>query len=96
VGPDWEAGSIALYLSGHPPVLPDADFHQAPWIDRDLISRCGALVIGRVGQPLELQLAPLRGADLTDRTVLQARDRVMRESEVQAAVIAPAAGQSCP
>jgi hypothetical protein len=96
LGPDWEAGAIALYLPGYPPVLPNADPRQAPWIDPDLMARCGALVIGRTERPLEQQL-PVSLAVLTgDRTVLQARDRLGRESAVQAALIAPSSSTGCP
>jgi 4-amino-4-deoxy-L-arabinose transferase-like glycosyltransferase len=96
IGPDWEAGSIALYLSGHPAVLPNADFHQAPWIDPELISRCGALVIARTGQTVEQQLPPSLAASVTDLTVLEATDRLGRRSAVQAALIAPATRSACP
>jgi 4-amino-4-deoxy-L-arabinose transferase-like glycosyltransferase len=95
VGPDWEAGSIALYLPGHPAVLPNADPRQAPWVDPQLISRCGALVIGRTGQPLERQLSPSEAASATDRTVLEARDWLGRESAIQAALIAPTRAAAC-
>ena len=95
VGPDWEAGSIALYLPGHPAVLPNADPRQAPWVDPELISRCGALVIGRTGQPLEQQLSPSEAANATDQTVLEARDWLGRESAIQAALIAPTRAAAC-
>jgi len=95
VGPDWEAGSIALYLPGHPAVLPNADPRQAPWVDPELISRCGALVIGRTGQPLERQLSPSEAANATDQTVLEARDWLGRESAIQAALIAPTRAAAC-
>jgi len=95
LGPDWEAGSIALYLAGHPAVLPNSDARQAPWIDRDLISRCGALVIARTDQPLERQLTAGQAASTTNLTILEATDSLGRESTIQAALIAPEPGLSC-
>src|SRR5205807_5858979 len=96
LGPDWEAGAIALYLPEHPAVLPNADWRQAPWIDPDLMARCGALVIGRTEHPLEQQLPALQAARTVDPTMLHAKDRLGRDSAVQAAVIAPSPGASCP
>jgi hypothetical protein len=96
VGPDWEAGSIALYLPGHPPVLPDADWGQAPWVDPGLVSRCGALLVARTDEPLEPLLSALPPARGTDPIVLEAEDRLGRRSAVQAALIAPTPGLECP
>jgi hypothetical protein len=96
LGPDWEAGAIALYVPEHPVVLPNADWRQAPWIDPDLMARCGALVIGRTEHPLEQQLPASQAAHAVDRTILHAKDRLGRDSAVQAAVIAPSPGASCP
>lgn len=96
VGPDWEAGSIALYLPGHPVVLPNADPREAPWIDPGLIERCGALVVARTDLPLERQITAWQAANAVDRTVLEARDRLGRESRIQAALISPTAGPGCP
>jgi hypothetical protein len=96
LGPDWEAGSIALYLPGHPPVLPNADFREAPWIDQSLILRCGALVVARTDQPLERQITAWQAANAIDRTVLAAHDPLGRESRIQAALISPTLGSGCP
>jgi len=96
VGPDWEAGAIALYLPGYPAVLPNADPRQAPWIDPDLMARCGALVIGRIEAPLAQQLPTSLAILAGDRTVLRASDRLGRESAVQAALIAPSLSTGCP
>jgi hypothetical protein len=97
LGPDWEAGSIALYLPGHPEVLPNTGSRIAPWRMREEISRCGALVIGRPDQPLTPQIKVLQAeaARATDLTLLEAHDALGRESEVQAALIAPSAGRGC-
>ena len=96
LGPDWEAGAIALYLPGYPEVLPNADPRQAPWIAPDLLPRCGALAIGRTEHSLEQQLPASLAASAGDRTVLQATDPLGRESAVQVAVIAPSLSADCP
>ncbi len=96
LGPDWEAGSIALYLSGWPAVTPSADARQAPWVEPDLMARCGALVIGRPGEPLADWLPAGLAADAADWTVLAARDWRGHESSIQVAVLGPAPGFSCP
>jgi dolichyl-phosphate-mannose-protein mannosyltransferase len=96
LGPDWEAGSIALYLPGDPPLLPYADPRQAPWIDLDLIPQCGALVIAQTGERLEVQVAPLKVGPATDRTLLKTTDSAGYESSVQAGVIEPVPGSHCP
>lgn len=95
IGPDWEAGSIALYLPGHPAVLPNGDWRQAPWIDRDLLSGCGALVIARENLPPDQQLSLPEVASARDLAVLKATDSLGRESMIQVALIAPAPGKSC-
>jgi hypothetical protein len=95
IGPDWEAGSIALYLPERPAVLPNADWRQAPWLDRDLLSRCGALVIARTGVALEQQLSVPEVAKARDLTILKATDSQGRESAIQAALIEPAAANAC-
>jgi hypothetical protein len=95
IGPDWEAGSIALYLPGHPAVLPDADWRQAPWIDRDLLSRCGALLIARTNAPLQQQLSLPEVAKASELTILKATDSRGRESTVQAALITPSLANAC-
>jgi len=96
LGPDWEAGSIALYLPGQPAVIPNADARQAPWVEPDLIARCGALLLARAGEPLEKGLSAGPAAGVTDRTILVTRDRRGHESSIQAALIGAAPGLSCP
>jgi 4-amino-4-deoxy-L-arabinose transferase-like glycosyltransferase len=95
IGPDWEAGSIALYLPGHPAVVPNADWRQAPWIDRDLLSRCGALVVARVELPVQQQLSAAEAAHVSDLALLKVRDSMGRESSIQAGLIAPALSNTC-
>jgi 4-amino-4-deoxy-L-arabinose transferase-like glycosyltransferase len=96
LGPDWEAGAIALYLPQRPAVLPSGDWRQAPWVDPDLMARCGALVIGRVELPLEQQLPASQATRAVDPTVLKAQDRLGRSSAVRVALIAPSPGTGCP
>ena len=96
LGPDWEAGSIALYLPDHPAVLPNGDWRQAPWIDRDTLRRCGALVVARIGSPLHQQLPPTLADSATDLAVLTAPGPHGGDSSVQAALIAPETGSYCP
>jgi Dolichyl-phosphate-mannose-protein mannosyltransferase len=95
IGPDWEAGSIALYLPGHPTVLPNADWRQAPWIDRGLLSRCGALVIARADIPLQQQFSLPEAVRATELTTLKAADSLGRESTIQAALIGPSPSSAC-
>ena len=96
LGPDWEGGSIALYLPEDPPLLPYSDPRQAPWIDRDLIFRCGALVIARTDQPLERHFTALNIGQPADRTLLKTTDSDGYESAVQAGVFEPVPGSHCP
>ncbi|HEY4038154.1 MAG TPA: hypothetical protein VGM15_04985, partial [Burkholderiaceae bacterium] len=95
IGPDWEAGSIALYLPGHPAVLPNADWRQAPWIDRELLSRCGALLIARTNAPLQQQLLLPEVVKASELTTLKATDSLGRESTIQAALITPSLSNTC-
>jgi dolichyl-phosphate-mannose-protein mannosyltransferase len=95
IGPDWEAGSIALYLPGHPVVLANGNWRHAPWIDPDLLSHCGALIIASTDLPLERQISPSEAATAIDRTLLKATDSLGHESTVQAALILPTPSQSC-
>ncbi len=49
------AGALALQLPERPLVLIDGRFDISPWVDRDLLRRCGALEIGRAladGRPV--------------------------------------------
>ncbi len=96
LGPDWEAGSIALYLPSQPAVVPGADWRQAPWVDPDLLSRCGALIVGRPGVALEQQVSLPTGTHLTDPATLSSRDALGRESSIQFALVAPTVGSRCP
>jgi len=96
LGPDWEAGSIALYLPDRPAVLPNGNWREAPWIDPDMIRRCGALVIARTGAPLRDQLPASFVDSATDVAMLTAPARGGSLSSVQAARIAPTPGLHCP
>jgi len=98
LGPEWEAGAVALYLPGHPELLPNTGSRIFPRFMRAEIAQCGALVIGRPNQPLVPQIPVLHGeaARATDVTVLAARDSLGRESEVQVARVTPLPGPGCP
>ena len=48
IGATGPAGALALRLPEHPPVLIDGRFDRSPWIDADLMRRCGALQLGPV------------------------------------------------
>jgi hypothetical protein len=95
LGPDWEAGSLSIYLPGQPPVVPAGDWRQAPWVDPRLGRDCGILVIGRAGVPLDQQVAGITATDLSDPTTLSWRDARGRESSIQVAAIEPRAGAVC-
>jgi hypothetical protein len=84
-----------VYWPGQPAVIPNADARQAPWVELDLIDRCGALLIARTGESLETGLSATQAAATTSRTMLAARDSRGHESSIQAALIAPTAGQGC-
>lgn len=45
IGPDWEAGLIAARLPGAPLVLIHANPRFAPWVSRERVDACGALVV---------------------------------------------------
>jgi 4-amino-4-deoxy-L-arabinose transferase-like glycosyltransferase len=46
IGATGPAGALALRLPERPPVLIDGRFDRSPWIDADLLRRCGALQLG--------------------------------------------------
>jgi len=92
IGPDWEAGAIALELPSHPAVLPSGDRSQAPWITDEQIARCGALVLWRPALPPEQQV----GADFAQRlqAPVELHTPVPRGvlSAIGAGIIRPAGG----
>ena len=95
LGAGWEAGSISLYLPGHPAVVPGADRAQAPWVDPQQARGCGALVIGRMGTDLAQQVPAIEPGNLIDREVLSLRDSRGRESSIQVASVAPITPSAC-
>jgi len=94
IGPDWDAGAIALELPSHPAVMPSADRNQAPWISEAQIDRCGALVLWRPDQSAEQQL----GADFARRIqaplLLQTTVPHGAVSAIEAGIIKPS-GDGC-
>jgi 4-amino-4-deoxy-L-arabinose transferase-like glycosyltransferase len=56
VGPDWEAGALALHLPGFPLVMAGGRPEQAPWVSPALVARCGALLVWRDSEPQASQI----------------------------------------
>jgi len=94
IGPDWEAGALALELPSHPAVIASGDRNQAPWISDAQIARCGALVVWRPGQAPEQQV----GADFAQRVlapvVLQTSVPSGAVSSIAAGIVKPS-GNGC-
>jgi 4-amino-4-deoxy-L-arabinose transferase-like glycosyltransferase len=95
VGPDWDAGAIALELPSHPAVMASGDRRQAPWITDAQIAGCGALVLWRPGQPPEDQLGREFAARITERVILQEQSPRGSVSTIAAGILAPT-GTQCP
>jgi 4-amino-4-deoxy-L-arabinose transferase-like glycosyltransferase len=95
VGPDWEAGAIALHLPGFPYVVASGRHEQAPWVTPALVARCGALVLWRAGEPAEEQVA----GDWLERTrgagMIAAPDARGRETRIYMAVVMPMRQGEC-
>ena len=91
VGPDWDAGAIALFLPGHPAVLASGNRGQAPWVTDDELARCGALVFWRPEQAAQDQV----GAAISDRieypVTLQSPARYAGVATIAAGILAPTA-----
>jgi len=96
LGPDWEAGSISLYLPGQPAVVPDGILALAPWVDPNRFRACGGVIIGRPGVPLEAQIAGVDATALGDREILSSRNDLGRVSTIQVATLSPSADSPGP
>jgi len=92
IGPDWEAGAIALELPTHPAVLPDGDRSQAPWISDEQLARCGALVLWRPEQPAQQQIGAQFAQRLQAPVELRTPVPHGAVSAIAAGVIAPSSG----
>lgn len=46
IGSTADAGALALQLPEHPVVLLDGSFDHSPWVDPDVLKRCGAVQLG--------------------------------------------------
>jgi len=90
VGPDWEAGAIALELPSRPAVLSSGERNQAPWITAEQLARCGALVLWRPGQAPEQQVGAEWAARMQWPVELQTRVPRGTLSAIGAGIIAPA------
>ncbi|MDQ6680416.1 MAG: glycosyltransferase family 39 protein [Pseudomonadota bacterium] len=44
-GPTSDAGALALALPEHPVLLIDGRFDNSPWVDPDLVRRCGVVIV---------------------------------------------------
>ncbi|MEO6407922.1 MAG: glycosyltransferase family 39 protein [Burkholderiaceae bacterium] len=49
------AGALALRLPERPLVLIDGRFDRSPWVPADLVQRCGALELGSMGLPGQVE-----------------------------------------
>jgi len=95
VGPDWDAGAIALYLPGHPAVLASGDRRQAPWITDAQLEACGALLVWRPEQPPEAQLGAALAGRIAFPVLLQAQAPNGQVSRLSAGILPPS-GAGCP
>ncbi|HET7797322.1 MAG TPA: hypothetical protein VFK72_05535, partial [Nevskia sp.] len=109
IGDIWTSGNIVAHWKGPPPaVLVDALPDRAPWIPKDAVRRCGALVVfdasPDAGSDPDVQAALqhyLDQADVVDDWELPwpgdkpPPDGPLR-SWIQWGVILPEAGATCP
>ncbi len=95
IGPDWEAGALALELPGEPAVLASGDRRQAPWITDAQLEDCGALVVWRPEQTPESQIGAILARRIQAPVLLQTRVPHGALSALAAGILAPA-GAGCP
>ncbi len=94
IGPDWEAGAIALELPSHPAVLAGGGRAQAPWISDEQIARCGALLLWRPGQSAADQVGTEFAQRLQSPVLLQTTVPRGDKSAIAAGILAPS-GAGC-
>jgi 4-amino-4-deoxy-L-arabinose transferase-like glycosyltransferase len=94
IGPDWEAGSIALNLPSRPMVLTSGDRSQEPWVTDELIDRCGALVVWQSGHEARDQVGAAFAARIAATGHLETDVPRGLISSIEAGVIAPR-GDGC-
>ena len=61
VGDTWTGGVVAFYLPSAPAVMIDADPSKSPWVSREHLHRCGALLVwpaDRPAPPWVAEIAP--------------------------------------
>jgi 4-amino-4-deoxy-L-arabinose transferase-like glycosyltransferase len=92
IGPDWEAGAIALELPSHPPVIASGDRRQAPWVSDERLAACGALVLWRPDQPAEQQIGLGFVQAIRDPIRLHTIVPGGRESQIAAGILPPTGG----
>jgi 4-amino-4-deoxy-L-arabinose transferase-like glycosyltransferase len=88
-GADWEAGSIALALPGHPASLPGGDPRQLPGFDANGLAACGTLLVWRLELPAADQLGAVLAAKVVEPQELTAPDPRGRPYSLMAAVVPP-------
>jgi len=91
VGPDWDAGAIALFLPGHPAVLASGNRGQAPWVTDDELEHCGALIFWRPEQTAQDQVGAAIAARIEYPVTLQSPARYGGVSTIAAGILAPTA-----
>jgi 4-amino-4-deoxy-L-arabinose transferase-like glycosyltransferase len=95
IGPDWDAGAIALELPSHPSVISSGDPGQAPWISAQELAHCGALLLWRTGQDPAAQIGADFASRAHDRVHFQTSAPGGKVSQIEAAIL-PADGGACP
>ena len=94
IGPDWEAGAIAAHLPGRPAVMMYGRPENAPWISRERVESCGALVVWPGANLLDPPALPWQLMErMTNRTIVSARPKYSQSDtllEISVAVIPPA------
>ncbi len=94
VGPDCDAGAIALDLPSHPAVIASGDRRQAPWVSDAQLAGCGALVLWRPDQPPSEQVGAFAAA-LKSPVILEAPAAHGGVSRIAAGILEPTAPH-CP
>jgi len=89
IGPDWEAGALALELPSHPAVIASGDRAQSPWVSDDALRRCGALVFWRPDEAPAQQVGAIFAQHLQEPQILRATGAHGRESAIAVALLAP-------
>jgi len=95
IGPDWEAGALAMHLPGFPYALSSGKRAQAPWVTDPLLERCGALLVWRPAQDEAAQVGEIFAARARDAGEIHAVGPRGEQSSLRIAVIAPVQAGVC-